>query len=120
MSLKQHGTCREKIWDHAAGVVIFEEAGGLVTDGMGRKLDFGLGRCDPCVRLRCCAFIQMFSNINVICLSNGDMIVMSNRTDDMLENQSMSFPIIIRFAMSATQSFTSTIHSVSPPSSLVD
>jgi hypothetical protein len=38
-------TCREKIWDHAAGVVIIEEAGGVVTDGMGRKLDFGLGRC---------------------------------------------------------------------------
>jgi 3'(2'), 5'-bisphosphate nucleotidase len=35
---------REKIWDHAAGVVIFQEAGGLVTDGKGRKLDFGLGR----------------------------------------------------------------------------
>jgi fructose-1,6-bisphosphatase/inositol monophosphatase family enzyme len=35
--------CREKIWDHAAGVVVFEEAGGKVTDGTGQKLDFGLG-----------------------------------------------------------------------------
>ena len=95
MSLKQRGTCREKIWDHAAGVVIFGEAGGLVTDGTGRKLDFGLGRCDPCARLRCCAFVRMFSNMNVICLSNGDMNVMSNRTDHMLENQPISSPIII-------------------------
>ena len=35
---------REKIWDHAAGVVIVEEAGGKVTDAAGNKLDFSLGR----------------------------------------------------------------------------
>jgi len=34
----------EKIWDHAAGVVIVEEAGGVVTDMFGEKLDFGKGR----------------------------------------------------------------------------
>ena len=39
---------REKVWDHAAGVVIVEEAGGLVTDAGGRPLDFSKGRflCD--------------------------------------------------------------------------
>ena len=37
-------TYREKIWDHAAGVVIVEEAGGRVTDAAGNKLDFSLGR----------------------------------------------------------------------------
>ncbi len=35
---------REKIWDHAAGVVIVEEAGGKVTDAAGDRLDFSLGR----------------------------------------------------------------------------
>ncbi|KAF2422629.1 3',5'-bisphosphate nucleotidase-like protein [Tothia fuscella] len=34
----------EKIWDHAAGVVIVREAGGLVTDSEGKELDFGRGR----------------------------------------------------------------------------
>lgn len=31
---------REKIWDHAAGSLIIEEAGGTVTDMHGRPLDF--------------------------------------------------------------------------------
>ncbi len=35
---------REKIWDHAAGVVVVEEAGGTVSDLYGRPLDFSLGR----------------------------------------------------------------------------
>ncbi|KAF1956871.1 3(2),5-bisphosphate nucleotidase HAL2 [Byssothecium circinans] len=34
----------EKIWDHAAGVVIVQEAGGEVTDAWGKPLDFGIGR----------------------------------------------------------------------------
>ncbi|XP_028774236.1 PAP-specific phosphatase HAL2-like [Neltuma alba] len=34
---------KEKIWDHAAGVVIVEEAGGVVTDAGGRLLDFSKG-----------------------------------------------------------------------------
>ena len=32
---------REKIWDHAAGSIIVEEAGGRVTDMHGAALDFG-------------------------------------------------------------------------------
>lgn len=35
---------REKIWDHAAGDLIVREAGGEVTDVLGRRLDFGQGR----------------------------------------------------------------------------
>ncbi|NJM96671.1 MAG: 3'(2'),5'-bisphosphate nucleotidase [Phormidesmis sp. RL_2_1] len=31
---------REKIWDHAAGVIVVEEAGGRVTDMYGQPLDF--------------------------------------------------------------------------------
>jgi 3'(2'), 5'-bisphosphate nucleotidase len=31
---------REKIWDHAAGAIVVEEAGGRVTDKYGRPLDF--------------------------------------------------------------------------------
>lgn len=34
----------ENIWDHAGGAVVLEEAGGRVTDGRGRPLDFSLGR----------------------------------------------------------------------------
>ena len=35
---------REKIWDHAAGSLIVAEAGGVVTDISGKKLDFRAGR----------------------------------------------------------------------------
>lgn len=31
---------KEKIWDHAAGFLIVEKAGGTVTDTLGRKVDF--------------------------------------------------------------------------------
>ncbi|MGK7940313.1 MAG: 3'(2'),5'-bisphosphate nucleotidase [Crocosphaera sp.] len=34
---------KENIWDHAAGVIIVEEAGGRVTDLDGKPLDFSLG-----------------------------------------------------------------------------
>ncbi|MDJ0701752.1 MAG: 3'(2'),5'-bisphosphate nucleotidase [Leptolyngbyaceae cyanobacterium MO_188.B28] len=34
---------REKIWDHAAGVIVVEEAGGRVTDMHGQPLDFSKG-----------------------------------------------------------------------------
>ncbi|NJL31630.1 MAG: hypothetical protein HC898_08365 [Phycisphaerales bacterium] len=34
----------ENIWDHAAGSIVVEEAGGIVTDMAGQKLDFSLGR----------------------------------------------------------------------------
>lgn len=34
---------REKIWDHAAGVILAEEAGGKVTDLHGQPLDFSRG-----------------------------------------------------------------------------
>jgi len=35
---------REKIWDHAAGAVVVEEAGGRVSDMTGKPLDFSRGR----------------------------------------------------------------------------
>jgi len=35
---------REKIWDHAAGSILVEEAGGRVTDMSGRPLQFSTGR----------------------------------------------------------------------------
>ncbi len=34
---------RENIWDHAAGAIVVEEAGGVVTDARGDRLDFGCG-----------------------------------------------------------------------------
>ncbi|KAF9074587.1 hypothetical protein BDP27DRAFT_1214106 [Rhodocollybia butyracea] len=35
---------KEKIWDHAAGSLIIEESGGIVSDSKGQRLDFGLGQ----------------------------------------------------------------------------
>ena len=35
---------REKIWDHAAGLIVVEEAGGRVTDINGKDLDFTKGK----------------------------------------------------------------------------
>jgi len=35
---------KEKIWDHAAGKIIVEQAGGKVTDMQGRPLDFSCGK----------------------------------------------------------------------------
>ncbi|KAH9172525.1 3',5'-bisphosphate nucleotidase [Lactarius sanguifluus] len=35
---------QEKIWDHAPGSLLVEEAGGVISDYRGRALDFGLGR----------------------------------------------------------------------------
>ena len=34
----------EKIWDHAPGSLLVEEAGGIITDVRGSPLNFGLGR----------------------------------------------------------------------------
>ncbi len=38
------GDYREKIWDHAAGLLVCTEAGGRVTDVHGAPLDFSCGR----------------------------------------------------------------------------
>ncbi|MBW2714276.1 MAG: 3'(2'),5'-bisphosphate nucleotidase, partial [Deltaproteobacteria bacterium] len=35
---------REKVWDHAAGALVIEEAGGKVTDLDGKPLDLTSGR----------------------------------------------------------------------------
>ncbi len=48
---------KENIWDHAAGVVIIEEAGGKVSDMHGKELDFGQGK-------------KLFNNRGVI-VTNG-------------------------------------------------
>jgi 3'(2'), 5'-bisphosphate nucleotidase len=48
---------KENIWDHAAGAIIAEEAGGKVTDVLGRPLDFSCG-------------IKMENNHGVV-VSNG-------------------------------------------------
>lgn len=34
---------KEKVWDHAAGTILIEEAGGKITDIHGKTLDFGVG-----------------------------------------------------------------------------
>jgi 3'(2'), 5'-bisphosphate nucleotidase len=48
---------KENIWDHAAGSIIAEEAGGKVTDVLGRPLDFSCG-------------IKMLKNHGIL-VSNG-------------------------------------------------
>jgi len=44
LRLPRDTTYREKVWDHAAGTLIVEEAGGRVTDINGEPLDFSRGR----------------------------------------------------------------------------
>ena len=44
MRLPTRKDYREKIWDHAAGLIVVEEAGGRVTDVRGNALDFAHGR----------------------------------------------------------------------------
>jgi len=44
LRLPRDTSYHEKVWDHAAGVVVVEEAGGRVTDLDGRPLDFSEGR----------------------------------------------------------------------------
>lgn len=39
----EHPDYKQKIWDHAAGSIIIEEAGGKVTDIFGKSLDFTQG-----------------------------------------------------------------------------
>jgi 3'(2'), 5'-bisphosphate nucleotidase len=50
---------KENIWDHAAGTIITEEAGGRVTDAFGKRLDFVSG-------------IKMEKNYGVV-VSNGHL-----------------------------------------------
>jgi len=49
---------REYIWDHAAGNVVIEEAGGIMTDTQGRSIDFSLGP-------------QLDERVNGILMSSG-------------------------------------------------
>jgi 3'(2'), 5'-bisphosphate nucleotidase len=44
LRLPKEKSYEEKIWDHAAGMIIVEEAGGRVTDLSGKPLDFSRGR----------------------------------------------------------------------------
>lgn len=44
LRLPTGGEYREKIWDHAAGSIVVEQAGGKVTDSTGKPLDFSRGR----------------------------------------------------------------------------
>ncbi|RPB18453.1 3(2),5-bisphosphate nucleotidase HAL2 [Terfezia boudieri ATCC MYA-4762] len=44
LRMPSSSTYEEKIWDHAAGSIIVEEAGGVVTDASGKPLDFGTGK----------------------------------------------------------------------------
>ncbi|KAG0645780.1 3(2),5-bisphosphonucleoside [Hyphodiscus hymeniophilus] len=44
LRLPVSATYQEKIWDHASGDLIVREAGGEVTDSLGKRLDFSIGR----------------------------------------------------------------------------
>ncbi|MEA2102691.1 MAG: 3'(2'),5'-bisphosphate nucleotidase [Thermodesulfobacteriota bacterium] len=44
LRLPRSSAYREKIWDHAAGSIVVEEAGGRVSDFSGKDLDFSQGR----------------------------------------------------------------------------
>jgi 3'(2'), 5'-bisphosphate nucleotidase len=57
LRLPRDGKYKEKIWDHAGGVLVVTEAGGRVTDIKGRDLEFNHG-------------FQLEANLGVI-VSNG-------------------------------------------------
>ena len=44
LRLPTHADYQEKIWDHAAGMIVVQEAGGTVTDISGKTLDFTQGQ----------------------------------------------------------------------------
>jgi 3'(2'), 5'-bisphosphate nucleotidase len=44
LRLPTRGDYVETLWDHAAGTIVVQEAGGVVTDLQGRPLDFSVGR----------------------------------------------------------------------------
>ena len=44
LRLPTQGVYVETLWDHAAGTIVVQEAGGMVTDLQGRWLDFSAGR----------------------------------------------------------------------------
>lgn len=44
MRLPSTSGYQERIWDHAAGCIVVQEAGGEVTDAYGKPLDFSMGR----------------------------------------------------------------------------
>jgi len=44
LRLPTSASYREKIWDHASGSIVVQEAGGTVTDAFGKPLDFTHGR----------------------------------------------------------------------------
>jgi 3'(2'), 5'-bisphosphate nucleotidase len=44
LRLPRDTSYREKVWDHAAGAIVIEEAGGRVSDLDGAPLDFSAGR----------------------------------------------------------------------------
>ncbi len=47
LRLPRSGSYREKVWDHAAGALVIEEAGGRVSDLTGAPLDFSHGAFIP-------------------------------------------------------------------------
>jgi 3'(2'), 5'-bisphosphate nucleotidase len=44
LRLPRDTSYREKVWDHAAGALVLEEAGGRASDLDGKALDFSQGR----------------------------------------------------------------------------
>jgi 3'(2'), 5'-bisphosphate nucleotidase len=60
---------QEKIWDHAAGMIVAEEAGAVVTDITGASLDFSHGR-------------RLAANRGIVCASPAihDRIIAAIRT----------------------------------------
>lgn len=65
---------RSNMWDHAGGVLIFEEAGGKVTDLDGKAIDFTTGR-----KMAASEFLFFFSFFST---STSAFITLLARTDD--------------------------------------
>jgi len=69
---------REKIWDHAAGALLVEQAGGFVTDISGKPLDFTRGKtlaanhgiiaATPSIHAKIVDLIKNYSELSVVSL----------------------------------------------------
>jgi len=65
----------EKIWDHAPGSLLVEEAGGVISDAHGRPLNFGLGR-------------ELLENHGVVAVGKGAQLKVLAAVKQALEEKS--------------------------------
>lgn len=71
----KHRSYISNIWDHAGGVLIYEEAGGKVTDSAGKPIDFRTGR-------------KMSGNFGLVCAPSSVHSVVLKTVQQVMEEDS--------------------------------